>query len=115
LSPELAKVILLSDVSADLFYYFGKNPDESERFSQMTLLKAAKEIGKLEDKVAELLKEGEGEGEEKKPDPPPVPPKKKPTNAPTPIIPVKTDGAVDKDPNDMTAREYRAWREKNKG
>ena len=43
------------------------------------------------------------------------PPVKKVTKTPEPITPVRTTGAVDKDPAQMSMKEYRAWRERNKG
>jgi len=41
-------------------------------------------------------------------------PIKKTTKAPAPIQSVRTDGVVDKDPNKMSAKEYRVWRESRK-
>ena len=63
--------------------------------------------------VAEKKKAEEKKVEDKKPDTPPAPAKKL-TQTPEPINPVRTDGAVDKDPNQMNAKEYRAWRERNR-
>ena len=124
LSPKLTEIILESDadIALELFYYLGNNPDESERLSRLAPEKAEREIGKLEVK---LLKEGpakqipasEQEGEEE------VSPKaeklpevklKKLPSAPEPINPVRQTGATDRDPSQMTPKEYRAWRERNR-
>lgn len=101
ISQDMTEVILLSDVAEDLMYYFGSNPDESARLAKESPLKAAREIGKIE---AKLLAP--------KPAPPEI--KKKTTNAPAPIVPIRTTGVVDRDPSQMSAKEYRAWREQNK-
>lgn len=99
ISQPMVEVILFSDVAEDLYYYLGKNPDESARIAKLPPMKAAHEIGKIEAKLTA---------------PPPPPPPKKLPQAPDPITPVKTTGAIEKDPNDMTPREYREWREKQK-
>jgi hypothetical protein len=106
LTQNMIETILLSDIAEDLLYYLGKNPDESAAIGEMPMLKAAKEIGKLELKLGTAVKEVKTEEK-------PVPVKKL-TNTPEPIVPLKTDGVVDKDPSQMSPKEYRAWREKNK-
>ena len=74
----------------------------------MTTLKAAKEIGKIEARLVE----GEKKPEEKKAEP--SAPAKKLTQTPEPIEPVRSTGATEKDPSQMSPKEYRAWRERNK-
>ena len=101
ISQDMTEVILLSDMAEDLMYYFGSNPDESAKLAKESPLKAAREIGKIEAKLAAP-----------KPAPPEI--RKKTTNAPAPIVPIRTTGVVDRDPSQMTAKEYRAWREQNK-
>ena len=114
LTQGMVETALLTDIAEDILYYLGKNPDISAAIGEMPALKAAKEIGKIEARlVAEKKKAEEKKVEDKKPDTPPAPAKKL-TQTPEPINPVRTDGAVDKDPNQMNAKEYRAWRERNK-
>lgn len=117
LTPEMTEVILQSESAIDLFYYLGQNPDESAVIAKMPLSRAAREIGKIEVKVLSEKKEEEEEEEvpPKKPPVKPTPPVKKTTKAPEPITPLKADGVVDKDPSQMTPKEYRAWRESKKG
>ena len=68
----MAETIQSSDVGPELAYYLGSNPKEADRISRMSPLSQAKEIGKIEAKVADS------------------PPVKKPSNAPAPIQPVAT-------------------------
>lgn len=57
ISQPMAELIHASDVGADLAYYFGKNPDDAYRIAQLDPIRAAKEIGKLEVKVATLTQQ----------------------------------------------------------
>lgn len=107
ISNDMLDAIMSSELSADIFYYLGKNPDLAVSMYNMSAARVTREIIKLE---AELLKPPT---EEKKEEPKAAPVKKL-TNTPAPIEPVKTTGAVDKDPSQMSSKEYRAWRERNK-
>jgi len=96
ISEAMIETLLFSDTAEDVLYYLGKHPDESVDIAELPPLKAAHELGKI---VARLNA---------------PPPRKKITNAPEPITPVKTTGITEQDPSNMTPREYRAWREKQK-
>lgn len=109
LTQEMVETIIHSDIAEEILYYLGKNPDVSAAIGEMTALKAAKEIGRIEARLVAGEKKPE---EEKKVDSPA--PVKKLTQTPEPIDPVRSTGVIDKDPNQMTPKEYRAWREKNK-
>jgi hypothetical protein len=116
INQGMVEAILESDIAEDIFYYLGKNPDEAAEIGEMSAVKAAKEIGKIEVKlVAEMPKPSvASEGGEENPDnvaQPVVPVKKKTTKTPEPIEPVKATGATEKDPTKMSPKEYRAWRE----
>ena len=114
ITPEMTEIILESEVSADIMYYLGQNPDEAAEISQLTPLKIAKRLASIE---LELEKGEDGREEEKEEvETLPKPPvKKKLTKTPEPITPVRETGAVEKDPAQMSPKEYRAWRERNKG
>ena len=117
LTHDMIETILQSDISEEILYYLGSNPETSASLGEMSALKAAREIGKLEVEIAAGIPKlnTSSEGGEKSPDAKPVKtPKKKTTKAPEPIIPVKTTGVTDKDPSKMSPKEYRAWRERNK-
>jgi hypothetical protein len=66
----MAETIQSSDIGPELAYYLGSNPKDAERIARMTPLGQAKEIGKIEAKLAA------------------EPPVKRTTSAPTPISPV---------------------------
>ena len=66
----MAETIQSSDIGPELAYYLGSNPKDAERISRMTPLSQAKEIGKIEAKLAS------------------DPPVKRTTSAPAPISPV---------------------------
>jgi len=66
----MAETIQSSDVGPELAYYLGSNPKEADRISRMTPFGQAKEIGKIEAKLADN------------------PPVKRTTSAPAPISPV---------------------------
>jgi hypothetical protein len=66
----MAETIQFSDIGPELAYYLGSNPKEADRISRMSPLGQAKEIGKIEAKLADN------------------PPVKKTTSAPAPISPV---------------------------
>ena len=108
LTQGMVETIIHSDIAEEILYYLGKNPDISAAIGEMTALKAAKEIGRIEARLVE----GEKKPEEKKAEPPT--PAKKLTQTPEPIEPVRSTGATEKDPSQMTPKEYRAWRERNK-
>lgn len=95
------------ELAADIIYYLGKNPEEAAEIQEMSPLKAARAIERIAIKVS---KEEDGSPSEKKPVV-----KKQLTKAEEPIKPQKSTGGIDKDPNNMSPAEYRAWREKRKG
>ena len=70
ITNEMAETIQSSDIGPELAYYLGSNPKDADRISRMTPLSQAKEIGKIEAKLAA------------------EPPVKRTTSAPAPISPV---------------------------
>lgn len=121
ITPALFGVILESAVPEDIMHFLGLNPDLAEEFSAMTVKKAAIEIGKIEvklaeepDNVSEDLDKDKEETKEKAKPKPVVKIVKKVSSAPDPIKSVKTTGLTERDPKDMSAKEYRAWREGQK-
>ena len=80
----MAETIQASEIGPELAYYLGSNPKEAERIARLSPYLQAKEIGKIEVKLADN------------------PPVKKTTSAPPPIKPVtaKTVGAPVRDTTD---------------
>ena len=107
ISPEVTQILLDTEIPEDILYHLAANPEMSEKISKLSERQAAIEIGKIE---VGLMK-GEKKEKEEKPE---VKPIKKQSKAPAPIIPVRADGTVEKDPNQMTMKEYKAWRESKK-
>ena len=69
ITEPMAVTIRESDVGPEILYHLGNNPAEAKRIAQLSPLSQAKEIGKLEDKLATN------------------PPAKKTSSAPPPIAP----------------------------
>ena len=93
-------VILESEVGPNILYYLAKNPDEAERIAHLSPARQAAEVGKLEDKLAQQLKD---------------PQKPKASNAPPPVNPVRARGSASTprldDPN-LSMEEYSRLRRK---
>jgi hypothetical protein len=70
ITEAMAQSIQASDIGPDVAYHLGANPKEAERIARLSPLLQAKEIGKLEAKLAS------------------DPPVKKTSNAPSPISPI---------------------------
>lgn len=70
ITSVMAETIQASDVGPDVAYYLGANPKEADRISNLTPFLQAKEIGRIEAKLAA------------------EPPVKKTSSAPPPITPV---------------------------
>ena len=71
ITDVMAQVIQASDIGPDVAYFLGQNPKEADRISRMPMVMQAKEIGRLEAKLAA------------------EPPKQvRTTSAPAPIAPV---------------------------
>ncbi len=70
----MAETIQNSDVGPDVAYYLGTNPKEADRIARLSPFSQAKEIGKIEAKLADN------------------PPVKKTSSAPAPIAPVTARG-----------------------
>jgi len=115
LTADMLEVITLSDIAEEVLYHLGKNPDIAVEISEMSPVKAAREIGKLEMELSALIPKPNTASDGALIVDGQVVPKataKKLTKTPEPITPVKTTGITQKDPNDMSPKEYRAWREK---
>lgn len=70
ITPVMAETIQASDIGPEVAYYLGTNPKEADRIARLQPFLQAKEIGKIEAKLAAN------------------PPVKKTTSAPAPISPV---------------------------
>jgi hypothetical protein len=84
ITTVMAETIQASDIGPELAYYLGMNPKEADRISRLPPFLQAKEIGRMEAKLAD------------------APPVRKTTNAPPPIRPVtaRATGAPVRDTTD---------------
>ncbi len=115
LTQQMTEVILQSDNPSEVFYYLGKNPDIALELSKKSVLKIAKEVGKIEVALTKAPEEKKEKKEEKKEEEKKETPPKKKSETPAPIEPPEAGSVSEKDPSQMTPKEYRAWRERNKG
>lgn len=98
ISPAMAEAIQDSDDGPALAYHLGKNPDVADKIAQLPATAAARELGRIEARLAYEREKAKEKPVSKTPPPPP-----------------KVDGtdpAVEKDPDQMTADEWLKWREK---
>lgn len=78
ITPVMAATIRASEMGPDLAYHLGTNPKEAARIAQLSDFLQAKELGRLEAKLAAS------------------PPTKKTSTAPAPIAPVNARGGSEK-------------------
>jgi hypothetical protein len=100
LSTDTVQILLDTEIPEEIMYYLASNSDVSEKISGLDPVRAAKEIGKIEVKLSKGVESTVKH--------------KKQSSAPEPISPVKVTATSEKDPNKMSPREYRAWRENSK-
>ena len=96
ITDVMAQTIQASDVGPDVAYYLGSNPQEATRISRLSPFLQAKEIGKIEAKLASN------------------PPVKKSSSAPAPITPVGTRAAANQsydttDPRSTKTMSVSEW------
>lgn len=96
ITQVMAETIQASEIGPEVAYYLGSNPKEAERISRLSPILQAKEIGKIEAKVAA------------------EPPKQKTSSAPPPIQPVaaRSTGAPSydtTDPRSVKAMSTSEW------
>lgn len=117
LTEAMVDLIIGTDNAEEVIYHLAKNADLSAKIAAMPLLQAAREIGKIEKEVGlQLSKLPTEKKEEKKEEKKVVPVEKKiVSDAPDPITPVRTESRITVDPNTMSPKEYRKWRESQGG
>lgn len=94
ITQNMANLLKLSDVGADVAYHLGMNKQQALQIAQMPPAEQAGAMRMLEQFVAVQ-----------------TPKPRTQTQAPDPVTPVSPKATGHKDPSEMTAGEYRAWRE----
>ncbi|HEX7114972.1 MAG TPA: hypothetical protein VF193_07555 [Steroidobacter sp.] len=100
ITADMAEVIQESEDGPALLYHLGKNPEIAERIAKLPPKAAARELGRIEARLA-YEREAAEAGKPKVSKAPPPPPKVDGSNA-----------VVEKDPDEMTTEEWLKWREK---
>lgn len=103
LTAGIQEALLTSSIGPAVMYELAKDRKELERINALSPLAAAREIGKIE---ARLANDSSSSKEQTK----------KLTKAPPPVSPVGTNGSakVMKSPQEMTFKEYTIWRARKK-
>lgn len=94
ITPDMAEVIRDSDVGPEIAYHLGKNPQEAMRLAQLSPMRRAVEMGKLEARLTA-----------------PKPVAKQPPAPLQPVTGIAAGGS--RDPGSMSMSEYAAWRKAN--
>jgi len=97
-SKDMAEAIQESEIPGEILYYLGNNLDVATKLYQLPLAAAAKEIGRLEERLIAERKKASGTSVTKAP--PPVP-----------KVEAKDPGNVESDPNKMSQAQFNKWRE----
>ena len=101
LAPHLQELLLSSDVGPSLSYQIALQPDIADRLNRLPPMIAAKEIARMEDKLAKPAV-----SETPAPNAP-----ARTTNAPRPGTPISAQRTTAPNPQQMSTEEYVAWRE----
>jgi len=91
INEAMAEFIADSDQGADIAYHLGKNPMKAAQIAQMSPIKAARELTRIESELSQTQAK-------------PV------SKAPAPITPIAGVGASSKSPSEMTDAEFAKWR-----
>lgn len=91
INEGMAEFISDSDAGPDLAYFLGKNPFKAAEIAQLSPIKAARELTRLEAELA-------------------AKPKPRTSNAPAPIVPIGGASGGSKSPAEMSDAEYAKWR-----
>jgi len=93
INEGMVEFIAESDLGADVAYYLGKNPMKSAQIAQMSPIKAARELSRIEAEIASK-------------------PKANPSKAPEPISPVGTRGKASSSPLPSDDDDIDTWMKK---
>lgn len=98
ISQPMAEAIMDSEISAHVAYYLKNNQDVALKLFQLSGPAAAKEIGRIEERLVTEQAKAKAKPVSQAPSPPPK-------------IEGSDPGNVERDPSKMTDEQYRKWRE----
>lgn len=96
-TSDMLNAMMESPQGAEVMYYLAKNPQEAARIAKLTPHGQAREIGRIEARLAT---------------PPKAPEPRRITNTNEPPKTVSGAGVVERDPDKMSMDDYAAWRMK---
>lgn len=95
ITDTVADVLMDSDYGPQVAYFLADNPEVAMRLSRMNERQIAREVGRIEARLA-------------------MPAPKTPSKAPPPPPKIEAvDSTVEKDPNQMSVEEWQRWRAKD--
>ena len=103
MSNAMMEAITTSEHGAKIAYELGTNPDEADRISRLSAIAAAREIGKIESRIANSKSADAEEGEQEEE----VKPKPSATKAPKPPSTVRRQSGTSNEPRDSD--DYKTW------
>jgi hypothetical protein len=95
ISESMAEFIKDSDIGPDVAYYLGKNPAKAQQIAQLSPVRAARELSRIEAEIASK-------------------PKANPSKAPEPITPVGTRGKAASSPLPSDDDDTETWMRKER-
>jgi hypothetical protein len=98
IQDHVADLVMSMDDGPRVAYFLGKNPETAAKLSALPPLEAAKELGRIETRLAYEREQAKAKPVSKAPPPPPK------IDA--------TEPAVDKDPEQMSDAEFAKWRKR---
>lgn len=94
INDSMVEFITDSDLGTEVAYFLGKNPSRAEQIANMSPVKAALAMEAIAKEITA------------KPNP-------RPSSAPAPIKPIGASSSSQKDPEDMSFKEFTDWRRKH--
>jgi hypothetical protein len=98
IQDHVADLVMSMDEGPRVAYFLGKNPETAAKLSALPPLEAAKELGRIETRLAYEREQAKAKPVSKAPPPPPK------IDA--------TEPAIDKSPSEMSDTEFAKWRKK---
>ena len=91
MTEAMQQAIMESDLGPKLAYHLANNPEEARKIAAMSPVGAIRALGRIEERLSK-------------------PADKVTTSAPEPIKPTGASARVEKDPSDMSQKEFEKWR-----
>lgn len=94
-TPAMVQTVQDSEHGGELLYYLASHPEECRRIAQLAPLSAARELGRIEDRISKPIEPAKAPEAQRKT-----------TSAPAPLQPLKGTGTATKDPSKLSDSEW---------